>query len=166
MKFANFFCFWCVSWRVIGAGAGLARRVVISSRAERSVGTHTKNTSQRIDAPTTPTYNMRPTTEVMTPPAGSPRPPLPGVLRPSLQERTNPIVAMGERFASDDLYRARALLSPARRHLVRVGSLKFGRLWAMRRRKDDGECRAMMGTETTTATNNLKRYIRTNIYLL
>jgi hypothetical protein len=155
VKFANFFCFWCVSWRVIGAGAGLARRVVISSRVERSVGTHTKNTSQRIDAPTTPTY-MRPT----------PRPPLPGVLRPSLQERTNPIVAMGERFASDDLYRARALLSHARRHLVRVGSLKFGRLWAMRRRKDDGECRAMMGTATTTATNYLKRYIRTNIYLL
>ena len=45
----------------------------------------------------------------------------------------------GERFTSDDLYRARALLPPARRHLVRVGSLKFGRLWAMRRRKDDGE---------------------------
>ena len=80
-----------------------------------------------------------------------PRPPLPGVLPPSLQ-RTDPIVAMGERFASDDLYRARALLSPARRHLVRVGSLKFGRLWAMRRRKDDGECCAMMGTATTTAT--------------
>jgi hypothetical protein len=40
----------------------------------------------------------------------------------------------------------------ARRHLVRVGSLKFGRLWAMRRRKDDGECCAMMGTATTTAT--------------
>ena len=56
--------------------------------------------------------------------------------------------------------------TPARRHLVRVGSLKFGRLWAMRRRKDDGECRAMMGTAMTTATNNLQRYIRTNIYLL
>ena len=91
---------------------------------------------------------MRPTTEVMTPPAGSPRPPLPGVLRPSLQERTNPIVAMGERFASDDLYRARALLPPP---AVRPAL---------------GHAVAMMGTAMTTATNNLQRYIRTNIYLL
>ena len=47
----------------LAGSSALARSVVMmiiiccSSRAERSVGTNTKNTSQRIDAPTTPTQH-------------------------------------------------------------------------------------------------------------